>query len=133
MNSKINKAISDAIIWAKDNNVFLIHGGARFIFNAEGNATHADIIGAILLMNNKVPAGIGLDYRNLVTPGWDKMAAEILEVDSWWLYRFYMGYDRGHQILFISEGDKKSKKAKEIKDEVSKFGISTVKEIFKKK
>jgi hypothetical protein len=118
VNNKIDKEIRKSVIWAQDNNIELIKGGARFIFNADGQATAACPIGATLLMHDKVPAGIGLDYKTLSLYPFGTEAAKILDVDLAWLYRFHMGFDRGYQIMFIidNDKDKKSKKDKEIKD-----------------
>ena len=127
MNAKIDTEIKKAAVWAQENNIRLIKGGARFWFNAEGNAVAADIIGAMLLMHNEVPPGIGLDNARLVNPGFSAKAAEILEVDRVWMYRFYMGYDRGYQIMIINEKDKESK------DDVAAYGITLSKELFKKR
>jgi hypothetical protein len=130
MNNKIDTEIRTAVAWAAEKNLPLLKGGAWFIFDAQGQATACDAIGAVLLKHDKVPAGIGIDYNALMRPGFSKMAAEILGVDSGWLHRFFMGYDRGYQVMLISEKDGKTK---ESKDEVSAYGISLAKEFFKKK
>lgn len=127
MNNKIDAEIRKGIAWAQENNIRIVWGGPWFIFNAEGNATSADAIGTILLMHGKVPAGMGLDTEDLVRPGFIKAACEILGVDPGWLHRFFMGYDRGYQVMLIGEKDK------EIKDEVSWYGITLQKELSKKK
>jgi hypothetical protein len=137
MNNKIDKEIRKSIVWAQDCNIQLIKGGARFHFNDNGNAIAACPIGSLLLMHNKVPLGIGSpgNYIALSAFPFGSEAAKILEVDLSWLYRFHMGFDRGYQIMFIveSDKDKKSKKDKEIKDDVSQYGIALSKEFFKKK
>jgi hypothetical protein len=51
----------------------------------------------------------------------------MLETDFNWLVRFWMGFDRGHQVLLINDKDK------EIKDDVSAFGIQLAKELADKK
>lgn len=130
MNNKIDSEIRKAIAWAAEKNLPLLRGGAWFIFDAEGQATACDAMGAVLLMHDKVPAGIGKDPANLVRPGFSQMAIDILGVDSGWLHRFFMGYDRGYQVMLISEKDGKTK---ESKDEVSFYGQSLAKEFFKKK
>lgn len=50
---------------------------------------------------------------------------EILGVDAFWIHRFFMGFDRNHQIKIIHEDDKESI------DEVSRLGIMIRKECVK--
>lgn len=130
MNTKIDKEIRKAVAWAAEKNLLLLRGGAWFIFGEQGTPTACDAIGAVLLMNDKVPAGIGLDLDALQYSGFYRTAVQLLEVDTGWLHRFFMGYDRGYQVTLISEKDGKTK---ETKDEVSSYGISLQKELFKKK
>lgn len=59
-------------------------------------------------------------------PGYVKKACEILEADPSWLVRFWMGFDRGHQVILVNDKDK------EIKDDVSAFGIQLAKELANK-
>lgn len=130
MNNKIDSEIRSAVAWAAEKNLSLLKGGARFVFDAQGQATACDPLGAVLLKHNKVPAGIGLNPDALVRPGFIGMLSEILEVDAGWQHRFFMGYDRGYQVVLISEKDGKTK---ESKDDVSFYGMSLAKELFKKK
>ena len=56
-------------------------------------------------------------------PGYLKRVCEILEVDFHWLKRFWLGFDRGYQVMLIGDKDKESK------DEVASFGIQLAKEL----
>lgn len=120
MNSEIDKKLRDAIFWADYNNI-KIKKGIWFRLDSSYKVTESDIIGALLLSN-----GLDLSNINFSKPGFLAKAQELLEVDYFWLYRFFMGFDSGYQIL-IKEKDK------EIKDEVSFYGICLAKELFKRK
>lgn len=75
-------------------------------------------IGAVLLSDEKF--SLAQDSSN---PGYVKKACQMLEVDPGWLVRFWMGFDRGHQVILVNDKDK------EIKDDVSAFGIQLAKEL----
>lgn len=47
-----------------------------------------------------------------------KILCDLLDVDTWWLYRFWVGFDRNHQILIMDEDNKITGQ-----DEISKMGI----------
>jgi len=75
-------------------------------------------IGAVLLTNTDFKL-----VENSTTPGYTRQACELLDVDAHWLVRFWMGFDRGHQVMLINDKDK------EIRDEVSALGIQLAKEL----
>ncbi len=62
--------------------------------------------------------------ENLSYPGYIERA-KILGMSRFWLYRFFMGYDRNYQIM-VDQGDGKNYS----KDGVSEFGIRLRKELF---
>lgn len=55
---------------------------------------------------------------------------DYLEIGTYWLYRFHIGFDQGRQ-LFIRKVDNRTKEAKEIPCIVSKFGSDLRKEFVK--
>lgn len=84
----------------------------------------ADPICAVLIVQGRLPPGLNpMDPATMVRPGLWTPACELLGVDTFWLYRFWMGYDRGFQILSVNE------KGEENKDDVSEFGINFAKEV----
>jgi hypothetical protein len=101
----------------------ICHGGAYFEVK-NGKFISCDPIVAALIVNNKMPELDFNDLELMSKPGIVAAACEFLEVDAFWLYRFWMGYDRGYQILIsrdLGSGDKKKTVTK--KDDVSEFGI----------
>lgn len=56
-----------------------------------------------------------------------KTLCSLLEVDSWWLYRFGMGFNQNHQLMVIDQNDKVISV-----DEVSKLGIRLAKKYVKR-
>jgi hypothetical protein len=93
--------------------------GPWYTFSADRLVQECCAMGAVLLVA-EVPYP-----EDLVKPGFLKEACRILEVDAFWMQRFWMGWDRGHQVKFYSE---KNGKTYESDDEVSAFGISLARE-----
>lgn len=92
----------------------------------------ADPIAAVIIDSGRIPDT--LDPSNpetMVRPGLIAIACELLDVDPAWLYRFWMGYDRGYQILFYSDDERTDGGRKTTKDDVSAFGIAMRKELCK--
>ena len=55
------------------------------------------------------------------TEGWFTKVCEYLDVGSYWLYRFHMGFDRGQQLVYKVKGKKDKLVDKQC--EVSKMGL----------
>lgn len=56
-----------------------------------------------------------------------KLLCNLLDVDTWWLYRFWMGFDRNFLIQIMDDDNKIIGQ-----DEISKLGISLAKKYVKK-
>ncbi len=101
----------------------VLKGGAWFVWDAE-KITATDPIGAVLIMRDLVPKEMDPKRpETMVRPGLIKAACEVLGVDPFWLYRFWMGFDRGFQIQFTDKDDKTTR------DDVSEFGIALGREL----
>lgn len=61
--------------------------------------------------------------------GWLKELCNVLDVDSFWLWRFWMGWDRNFQILV--ENTAKGGHTTFSRDEVARLGIKLAKEYAK--
>lgn len=122
MSVKIDAEIRAACTEAKAKGV-KIAKAFWFELDANSQVIGCDPIGAVLLRHNKVSFSNPLNVESLSKPGFIKEACLLLDVDPGWLYRFWMGYDRNYQIWFTTD-DKK-----EIKDDVSSYGISMAKEL----
>jgi hypothetical protein len=125
MSLKIATILREACVAMPARGIKLIRGGAWYEWDSEPKIIAADATGALILYHDKLPT----DHK---PPNLDGMAhsklgevvQEILGVDRFWLYRFWMGYDRGYQILAVNDKDEESK------DDVSEFGISFARELF---
>lgn len=60
-------------------------------------------------------------------PNQMKTLGRLLGVDSWWLYRFWMGFNQNHQLMVIDQNDKIIGV-----EEVSKLGIRLAKKYVKR-
>lgn len=129
MNIKTAALIREACAYARDTlRLRLLSGGAWFEWDSE-KIIGTDPIGAVILKCRALPSG--LDPKNvetMVRPGLIAAARTLLGVDHFWLYRFWMGYDRAFQILIYPDDDKKSPPAK---DDISEFGIALHRELFR--
>lgn len=56
-----------------------------------------------------------------------KTLCNLLDVDTWWLYRFWMGFDRNFLIQIMDDDNKIIGQ-----DEISKLGMSLAKKYVKK-
>lgn len=128
MNVKTTVAIREACVYARDElGLRLIMGGAWFEWDSE-KIIATDPIGAAILKAGALP--LGLDPKmpeTMVRPGLIEAARTVLGVDHFWLYRFWMGYDRNFQILVYPDDEKKAP----TKDDVSEFGIALGRELFR--
>lgn len=108
--------IRNACLAAKAKGIKL-HRGAWF--NMVGGSPYACCaIGALLLSDENFKFA-----EDPTNPGYVKKACQILECDPHWLQRFWMGFDRGHQVMLVNDKDK------ETKDEVAMFGLQLAKEL----
>jgi len=122
VNIKTTTTIREACSYVRDELGIKIIGGAWFEWNGD-KIVATDPIGAVILKAGKVPKEIDPKHpETLSQPGLIKVAKDELGVDHFWLYRFWMGYDRFFQIKAITDKDQ------EIKDDVSEFGISLARE-----
>ena len=119
MNQKVTSQIREACLWAKANGHKLLSGGAWYDFTT--TPWGCDALGALLLQQKLVTKPNGPE-------GLSGLVKATLDVDDFWLRRFWLGWDRGYQVMIT-----KSEKDKEIesKDDVSAFGISLRKEMSK--
>jgi len=118
------EVIRNACLQAKSNGIKLFTGGHWFDLTGKGESKLISCcaIGAVLLTDKNFV--FATDHSK---PGYTEKACQMLEVEDNWLVRFWMGFDRGHQVLLINDKDK------EIKDDVSAFGIQLAKELADKK
>ena len=118
------EVIRNACLQAKAKGIKLFSGGHWFDLTGKGESKiySCCAIGAVLLTDNEFSMP-----EDLSRPGFVRKACEMLEVDPSWLVRFWMGFDRGHQVLLVNDKDK------EIKDDVSAFGIQLARELTDKK
>lgn len=121
MNVKTTTQLREACALVKSQGIKIVRG-PWFVYEGD-KIVACCATGAVLIANNKV----SVKPTDLSSPGFMKMACEILGIDGRWLYRFFMGFDRGYQVTLILE-DKESKKKTEVKDDVSEFGIQLWKE-----
>lgn len=118
MNQRIAKRIREGVAWARINNLVLLSGGAWFEWDGE-HVVGADPLGAVLLMSGLVVKR----PEDLARPGFCDLVRGELGVDNFWLRRFWLGFDRGFQVVITDvEGE-------EIKDDVSAFGIQLWREV----
>lgn len=86
------------------------------IRNRSEAPSSCDATGAVLLMMG----------RPGLTPGWMKALCDYMQVDGFWLWRFWMGWNRNYQVqVLVREGDKE----RWADDEVSHFGRRLAKEL----
>jgi hypothetical protein len=118
------EVIRNACLQAKAKGIKLFSGGHWFDLTgkSESKIYSCCAIGAVLLSDPEFVLA-----EDSSRPGYTKKACEMLEVDWYWLVRFWMGFDRGHQVLLVNDKDK------EIKDDVSAFGIQLARELADKK
>lgn len=124
MNNKITTLIQESVAAVRDKGINIVRG-PWFDFTGEGGSVIAcDPIGAVILAKDAMPVGINPnDSATLVRPGLVKVACELLDVDPSWLQRFWMGFDRGHQVTLIDDKDK------EHRDDISAYGIQLSKQL----
>ncbi len=111
----VESKIKSAIQYAHSKHI-KVAPGIWFEFNESRQVIRCGPLGALLLQHN-----CNLDV-DLARPGFCDKVCEILEVDMFWLRRFWLGFDRNYQVLIETE-------KKETKDEVSAFGIELRKEL----
>ena len=73
-----------------------------------------DSLGAVLIAHNKASPGF--------PKGWLKTVCDILETDTYWLWRFWMGFDNGHPLTIIVKNTTTGKEERK-EDTVSKLGV----------
>ncbi len=115
MSAKAFETIRSACIAARDRGLRL-HRGPWFNLNAD-TIVGCCAIGAVLLDLPR-PA-------DLSNPGFVKAACDRLDVDAFFLQRFWMGWDRGHVVTLVREKDGKSS---ESKDEISGAALALARE-----
>jgi hypothetical protein len=120
MNNNIAETIVAACENALERGYTICHGGPWLEFKGK-KIVSVDPIAAVILTHDKMPDLDPTNLEQMSKPGLVAIACGILGVDGFWLHRFWMGYDRGHQIYFQKE--KEGKVISRKKDEVSQFGI----------
>jgi hypothetical protein len=134
MNQALASQIREACYWAKANGHRLLSGGAWFDFTL--TPWGCDALGALLLQARA--RGQYRSLGDLVSPanptcrGLSTLVRSMLDVDNFWLRRFWLGWDRGYQVKIIRLDDRvDGHKEIESKDDVSAFGIALWKEMQK--
>ncbi len=113
--SKAETIIREAITNVRAKGI-RIQPGAMIDWTGEGGTpVSCDALGAVALHH---------DIASKSFPsGWLKKLCTILGEDTFWVYRFCMGFDRKYQILIIED-----ERSKVTRDEVSALGIRLRKE-----
>lgn len=113
-----SELLEEAIVFAKSLGVAINRGGAVFDWGNNYNdlPKSCDAIGAILLKTGKQDLA-----KQGFKKGWLKEVYDYLGVNSFWIYRFCIGFDVGHQILIIKTMKDNSEKTE--KDDISELGI----------
>lgn len=124
MNNNLAETIVAACETAVERGYTICHGGPWMVFEKE-KIVAVDPIAAVILTHGRLPDLNPNDIEQMSKPGLVAIACDILGVDPFWLHRFWMGYDRGHQIYFQKE--KNDKVISRKKDDVSQFGIQLAK------
>lgn len=106
--------IEQAILQAKTNGLLIVRG-PQFIWSENGQPVACDAFGAVQLAMGK--PGF---YK-----GWLREVCLYLNVDTFWFWRFTMGFNYLQKlILIIGKGEKKDK---EIQDDVSRKAVALAK------
>lgn len=108
MSAKAGALIRIACLVARSKGIRLVQG-PWFEFEDE-QVVACCAIGAVLLERGVTRA------PDLSRPGYAQLACETLDVDPFWLYRFWMGYGQNFQIMLVHEKS-------ETKEEISALGI----------
>lgn len=95
--------------------------GPLFIFGPNDEIQGCDAVGAVLLAEQS--------QKLHFEPGWLKETAQLLDVDTFWLWRFWMGWTRNYQVLVEHTG--KGGHTTFSEDEVAKLGIRLAKDYAK--
>lgn len=77
-----------------------------------------DALGAVLIINNKASPGF--------PKGWLKTVCQLLDTDTYWLWRFWMGFDNLHPLTIIIKNPTTGKEERR-EDQVSKLGVKFAK------
>jgi hypothetical protein len=124
VNQATSSRIREACRWAKTNGHTLLRGGPWFDFTTA--PWGCDALGAVLLQEKLVTMAAG-------PGGLTALAKATLDVDSFWLRRFWLGWDRGYQVMITAVRSDcfsgSAYESKESKDDVSAFGIALWKEM----
>jgi hypothetical protein len=121
MNNKTTVMIEDACqtIIAKG---MRIVRGPWLEFDNDNKIVACDPLVACLIVNDKMPALVPSNLEQMSNPGLIKAICLLLKVDVAWLFRFWMGFDRGHPLIIISDKE-------EFKCEVAAYGMQLAKEL----
>lgn len=125
MNLKIDNEIRESIAFVLAKGV-RISQGIWFEFSDGWNIEACDPLGAVLYKNNLIDRSI-LTTEGLVRPGFIKLVCTHLDIDVMWLRRFWLGFDRGYQVMIVNDKDES-----ETKDEVAAYGIQLYREFVKR-
>lgn len=114
MSQSVVTQVREACLWAKAAGHPLLRG-CWFDFTRE--PWGCDPLGALLLQHGHVTG----PAEHLGQPGYSALVRTLLEVDNFWLRRFWLGWDRGYQVLLVTDDA-------ESKDSVSTWAIALCKE-----
>ena len=115
MKKSVADEISEACAKAKARGLRLCRGGP-WLTREGGKLTGVDPIVAVLLEQGNITE------EDPIGPGRLAAACSYLQVNEFWLYRFWIGWDQDFQIRFTVLD--KNKKETVVLDAVSQFGIA---------
>lgn len=123
MNVKIDTMIRQAVTACQNVMGLKIKHGSWCTLSGS-DIISCDPIFAVILYNYGLvfPGAFDPNF-DWARPGLVKEACELLDVDPSWLHRFWLGFDRGHQVLLINDKEKT-----ETRDDVSAYGLQLRKE-----
>lgn len=109
------RLIEDAIREAKSRGIKITRGAQFNWSGGQGDLPSAcDAIGAVLIREGKAVRGF--------PKGWLWEVCQLLDTDTYWFWRFTMGWNYGQRIELLVPHPKKKDKMVRIKDEVSRQG-----------
>jgi len=117
--AKSDQLIEEALSETKHSGIKIITGGPLFHWDADFNLIGCDALGAVIVKMGEAKPGFA--------KGWLKRLCDYLDEDTYWLWRFNIGFAFGNHFYFIVE---KEGKVSYIKDKVSDIGVKLRKKYY---
>ena len=117
--AKADQLIEEALIEAKSSGINIIAGGALFHWGVDFNLVGCDAFGAVLIKMGEAKPGFPKD--------WLKRLCDYLGEDTYWFWRFNIGFAYGNHFYFIVEKDGK---VSYVKDKISDIGVKIRKKYY---